>query len=125
MKIIPCSLVLISMFSITACQTNQDNRFHYMDPNKKDVVICSNSEDATKFSKRTYFDNSKASKMLAIAPKLKRKECLIVDKKDLISVDYTPIITFRLSQEGFEDYYSPLHELKKVKYKEQYYWQVR
>lgn len=124
---INCFVPLIASFILTTgCQTSKEEKFHYLDPSKNQVIICLKNEDAINLSKRSYFDKSKVSKFVALAPKLKDKSCLKVDKTDITIVNYQPIISFRLADETIVDRYSsPIQELKKVRYKDIYYWLVK
>lgn len=116
---------LLILASLTGCQTNMDKQYHYIDPNKGKSVICVKQEDSISLSKRTYTDKNKLSKDLGLYPKTKDKSCLIVKTKELIIIDYYPKKEFRLSDEGLDSYYSPIHELEKVKYNDELYWLVR
>lgn len=102
-----------------------DKQYHYIDPNKGKSVICLKQEDSISLSKRAYTDNNKLSKDLGLYPKTRDKSCLIVKTKELLKVDYYPKKEFRLSDEGLDSYYSPIHDLEKVKYNDKLYWLVR
>lgn len=126
MKIKILTFLIVSTLSLSGCQTNIDDKFHYLDPKKNQVIICLNNQDAINLSKRSYYDKSKITKLIALAPKIKDKSCLKVDKTEVTIVNYKPVIRFRLSDETIVDRYSsPIYELKKVEYKNIYYWLVK
>jgi hypothetical protein len=116
---------LLLLASLTGCQTSMDKQYNYIDPKKGRSVICYKQEDSIFLSKRAYTDNHKASKDLGLYPKIRDNSCKIVKTKELFIVDYYPKKEFRLSDEGLDSYYSPIHQLKKVKYNDEIYWLVR
>lgn len=120
---IPVAL-LISL-TLSGCQTHMDKQYNFLEPSKGKSVICHSQQDSIELSKRAYTDNNKVSKSLALFPKIRKKSCMIIDSNEFVVLTYSPKIEFRLSDEGLDSYYSPIHKIDKVEYRNESYWLVR
>jgi len=117
--------ILLTSLLLSSCQTSQDKKYEYIDSSKGKAIICTQQDDSIQLSKRAYTDSNKTSKQLGLYPKIRSNACQVVNIHEITVIPYSPQIEFRLSDDGLDTYYSPIHELKKVKYKDNYYWLVR
>lgn len=116
--------ILLTSLLLSACQTSQDKKYEYIDSSKGKAIICTQQDDSIQL-KRAYTDSNKTSKQLGLYPKIRSNACQVVNIHEITVIPYSPQIEFRLSNDGLDTYYNPIHELKKVKYKDNYYWLVR